>query len=65
VRSLARDARFPAGLVHQLERLPGFRNIVMHEYVALDMHRVVDAMQQLDPIRQFLAIVAGIETDGA
>jgi uncharacterized protein YutE (UPF0331/DUF86 family) len=62
VRSLSRDQRFPPELVRHLERLPGFRNIVVHEYVALDMNRVVEAMRQLQPIREFLAIVAGIES---
>src|SRR5262245_65384954 len=31
VRSLARDRRFPGELVRTLERLPGFRNVVVHE----------------------------------
>ena len=63
VRMLSRDSRFPAELVQQLERLPGFRNILVHEYVALDMARVVDAINGLEPIRQFLAIAVAIESD--
>ena len=35
VRNLARDERFSAALVGELERLPGFRNVLIHEYVAL------------------------------
>lgn len=61
VRSLSHDARFPGELVRDLERLPGFRNIVVHEYVALDLQRVVDALNRLEPIRSFLQIVARIE----
>jgi uncharacterized protein YutE (UPF0331/DUF86 family) len=61
VRSLSNDPRFPPKLVHQLERLPGFRNIVIHEYVALDMRRVVEAVGQLEPIRTFLGIVATLD----
>jgi uncharacterized protein YutE (UPF0331/DUF86 family) len=61
VRNLARDARFPAELVHELERVPGFRNVVVHEYVGLDLDRVIDALNKLEPIEQFIAIVAGIE----
>ncbi len=61
VRNLARDGRFPADLVHALERIPGFRNILIHEYVALDLDRVVEALEQLEPIEQFLGIVADIE----
>jgi uncharacterized protein YutE (UPF0331/DUF86 family) len=63
VRTLANDRRFPADLVRQLERLPGFRNILVHEYVALDMQRVVEAMEQLEPIRTFLKIVAALEAE--
>jgi uncharacterized protein YutE (UPF0331/DUF86 family) len=63
VRTLANDRRFPADLVRQLERLPGFRNILVHEYVALDLQRVVEAMEQLEPIRTFLKIVAALEAE--
>ena len=63
IRSLTRDARFPADLVRALERLPGFRNVVVHEYVALDLDRVVEAADQLAPIERFLDIVSRIEGD--
>jgi uncharacterized protein YutE (UPF0331/DUF86 family) len=61
IRNLARDPRFPADLVQELERVPGFRNVVIHEYVALDLDRVVDALQRLDPIDRFITIVRDIE----
>ena len=61
IRNLARDPRFPLDLVHELERLPGFRNIVVHEYVGLDMSRVVAELHELEPIQRFLGIVAEIE----
>lgn len=64
VRNLARDARFPADLVRELERVPGFRNVVIHEYVALDLDRVVDALHRLQPIETFIQIVADIERSG-
>jgi uncharacterized protein YutE (UPF0331/DUF86 family) len=32
IRNLTRDPRFPADLAAALEPLPGFRNIVIHEY---------------------------------
>jgi uncharacterized protein YutE (UPF0331/DUF86 family) len=57
VRNLARDPRFRPELVAELERIPGFRNVVIHEYVALDLERVVDAVKRLDPIREFLDVV--------
>lgn len=63
VRLLARDDRVPEDLVRELERLPGFRNILIHEYVALDMHRVMDALDALAPIDRFARIVAGLEAE--
>jgi uncharacterized protein YutE (UPF0331/DUF86 family) len=64
VRNLARDARFPADLVRELERLPGFRNVVVHDYVGLDLDRVVEALDRLDPVERFERIVAEIEASG-
>jgi uncharacterized protein YutE (UPF0331/DUF86 family) len=34
---------------------------LIHEYVALDLDRAVAALDRLDPIEQFLAIVTEIE----
>lgn len=62
VRNLARDPRFAPDLVHQLERIPGFRNVLVHEYVALDLQRVVDALDELDPLERFLEIVVEMES---
>jgi uncharacterized protein YutE (UPF0331/DUF86 family) len=63
VRALARDARFPADLVAELEPLPGFRNVVIHEYVALDLDLVVEALTRLEPIERFADIVARLEAE--
>jgi uncharacterized protein YutE (UPF0331/DUF86 family) len=57
IRNLGRDARFAPTLVRELERLPGFRNVLVHEYVALDLDRVIEAMDRLDPVERFLEIV--------
>jgi uncharacterized protein YutE (UPF0331/DUF86 family) len=65
VRNLARDARFPADLVESLEPLAGFRTVVIHEYVALDLNRVVEALDRLAPVRRFLEIVGEIERTGS
>jgi len=65
IRTLSRDARFPPDLVTELERLPGFRNVVIHEYVALDLDRVVDALNRLGPIERFAEIVRRLEADRA
>jgi len=57
VRNLGRDRNFPADLVAELEGLPGFRNILIHEYVALDLDRVIEALDRLAPIERFFEIV--------
>jgi uncharacterized protein YutE (UPF0331/DUF86 family) len=67
IRNLVRIPQFPAELIYQLERLPGFRNIVVHEYAALDMQRVVEALDTLAPVERFLQIVCRLlseEADG-
>jgi uncharacterized protein YutE (UPF0331/DUF86 family) len=64
IRHLARDPRFPAPVVQELERLPGFRNVLVHEYVEFDLDRAVEALHRLDPVRRFLEIVAEIEAEG-
>ena len=51
-------------VVAELERIPGFRNVVIHEYGALDLDRVVDALNGLDPIERFIEIVRRTESDG-
>jgi uncharacterized protein YutE (UPF0331/DUF86 family) len=63
VRSLARDARFSPELVRKLERLPGFRNVVVHEYVALDLDRVVEALDDLAPVEDFLEAVRAMAAE--
>jgi uncharacterized protein YutE (UPF0331/DUF86 family) len=57
IRNLSRDNRFPEKLVRELERLPGFRNVIVHEYVSLDLDRVIEALDRLEPIEAFVEIV--------
>lgn len=63
IRALARDSRFPGDLVRELERLPGFRNVLIHEYVALDLDRVIDALGRLDAIGRFIDIAGRFEEE--
>jgi uncharacterized protein YutE (UPF0331/DUF86 family) len=42
--------------------LPGFRNVVIHEYVALDLRRVVEALDRLEPVERFIEVVRSIES---
>jgi len=49
---------FPPAMVDELARLPGFRNILIHEYVGLDYDLVLRALHHLDPIEGFVRTVA-------
>ncbi len=40
-----------------LEPLPGFRDVLVHDYVGLDLERVVEAMNSLEPVERFYAVV--------
>ena len=60
VRNLGRldGDDFPPEMVEELARLPGFRNILIHENVGLDYDLVLRALNHLDPIAQFVRNVA-------
>lgn len=61
VQNLASYPEFPRTIARDLEKLPGFRNVVIHEYVTLDYARVIEALDHLDPVEQFLETVRQIE----
>lgn len=63
IRNLSALEGFSDELVDELSRLPGFRNVLIHEYVALDLDRAVDALHRLEPVEAFLDIVRSIESD--
>lgn len=52
---------FPGPLIRELTKLPGFRNVLVHEYVELDYGRVLEAVRDLEPVEEFARIAAGIE----
>jgi len=64
VRNLARLGSFPEPLVERLARLPGFRNVLLHEYVELDYGIAVEAMKDLEPVEDFVRTVARLEAGG-
>lgn len=39
-----------------------FRNVLVHEYVQLDLERAVDALARLEPVDRFLEVVAAMES---
>jgi uncharacterized protein YutE (UPF0331/DUF86 family) len=61
VRNLSAFAEIPPAVARGLEKLPGFRNVVIHEYVTLDLRHAIEALDQLGPIEEFLEIVRQIE----
>lgn len=63
VRNLDHVPGFTPALVADLARLPGFRNVLIHDYVGIDMDRVVRALDELQPVRALIRIVAGIEAE--
>ena len=50
LRNLASMDLVEADVLETLEQLPGFRNVLVHGYVALDMQRVVEAMDRLTAV---------------
>jgi uncharacterized protein YutE (UPF0331/DUF86 family) len=52
---------FGKELVDRLARLPGFRNVLVHEYVGFDLERAVRAVRELEPVRRFAREVAARE----
>jgi uncharacterized protein YutE (UPF0331/DUF86 family) len=57
VRNLDAMSLVEPSTVAALERLPGFRNVLVHEYVALDLERAVEAMDQFDPVEELAEAV--------
>jgi uncharacterized protein YutE (UPF0331/DUF86 family) len=60
IRNLSQMPEFSPDLVHHLARLPGFRNVLVHDYVALDLDRVIEALE-LAPIATFADLVRQLE----
>ena len=52
-------------MVDTLSRLPGFRNIIVHGYVATDYGRVVEALRGTEPVRAFVRLVARREQEAS
>jgi len=61
VRALRSVEGIPPELLGDLEGLPGFRNVLVHEYVALDYGLVLEALGKLDTVERFARAVAGLE----
>jgi uncharacterized protein YutE (UPF0331/DUF86 family) len=47
---------FPSDVVAELALLPGFRNVLVHEYVGVDYEIVLRALDNLGPFDTFLRV---------
>ncbi len=61
VRNLVAIPGFPATIARDLEKLPGFRNVVIHQYVTLDYLQVLEALHRLGAVEEFAEAVRRIE----
>lgn len=64
VSNLGKIGGFPPEVVEVLLRLPGFRNVVVHEYIGLDYRLVIAATHQLAPVREFVRLAAQLDARG-
>lgn len=61
LRILVGDRRFPVEVVRELERLLGFRNVLIHGCAAArDTDRIVEALEGIEHLERFLEVVRGI-----
>lgn len=61
IRNLSAYPEIPREALRELQNLPGFRNVVAHEYVGLDFGKVLAALDRLQPVEELLAAVRRIE----
>jgi len=65
VRNLAAYEGMSDDTVAQLALLPGFRNVLVHEYAALDLDRAVAALDALAPVDALVEILLHLGQEGA
>jgi len=61
VANLSSFPEIPPEVASELLPLPGFRNVLIHQYVALDLEKVIGALAKLEPIERFAAAVRDLE----
>jgi uncharacterized protein YutE (UPF0331/DUF86 family) len=61
VRNLATLPEFSPAVVRDLERIPGFRNVLVHEYVSVDYALAIEALDRLYAVEEFARIVRQME----
>ena len=65
VGNLSAFPEIPPAIAQELRSMPGFRSVLNHEYVALDLQRAIEALGRLDTIARFAAAVRDIEAGGS
>ncbi|HEX3529404.1 MAG TPA: HepT-like ribonuclease domain-containing protein [Thermoanaerobaculia bacterium] len=61
VRNLSSIPGLPPVAIQVLEKLPGFRNVLIHEYVTLDYARVIEALDRLGAVEDLAEAVRRLE----
>lgn len=61
VRNLASFPEFSPVVVRDLEKIPGFRNVLVHEYVSVDYVLAIEALDRLNAVEEFAEAVRRIE----
>lgn len=54
IRVLAENEVIPADFISVGEKIMGFRNIIVHEYLHLDLEKVFLSLRQLEELEKFL-----------
>ncbi len=63
VDALVEGGVIGADLARRVRGMPGFRNVLVHEYLVVDLNRVVDFLGRLDDFEAFArAIISFLET---
>jgi uncharacterized protein YutE (UPF0331/DUF86 family)/predicted nucleotidyltransferase len=61
VRNLSSIPGLPPAAVRALEKLPGFRNVLIHEYVTLDYKRVIEVLDRLGDVEELAEAIRRLE----
>ena len=61
VKNLTAFPEISPSIPQRLEKLPAFRNVLVHEYIALDFTKVMEALNQLDAVEDFGKAIRRIE----
>ena len=61
VQNLSSFPEIPPAVIPVLKQLPGFRNVLIHEYVTLDYARVIKALDGLAEVEDFAEAVRRLE----